>query len=255
MPALLVWPSAPCRAAGVLQIAYIRTCTYMIATMTSQAGSAPDRPPRAGRDRTWTALWNAAAHEFSRFGYADSALERIASEVWSSVGEGASAGELSAGAVHARPELSHLLTSKEELALAVVQWEVSTWYDEVGFLFADEADPVEALLAVARGHAVFCREALPVVATLGTELEGRDHPVGRAAKLAMRRFIDDATRVITAGRRSGAIPPGPPPKELALANLGTLVWVVKTLRGQEPYDAMLAEKAALGLLGLAPVAG
>ena len=221
--------------------------------MTSESESAPGRPTQAeGRDRTRNALLKAAALEFSRVGYADSALERVANEVLSSVGEGSSAGDLSAGAVYARPELYPLLRSKEELALAVVQWMEEAWYEEVGYLFADEADPVGALLAVARGHAVFCRTMAPVGTTLRAEFEGRDHPVGRAINQAIGRFIDNAARLITTGRRSGAIPPGPPPTELALAYLGVLDWVVTTLRGQAPFDAQLAEKAASGLLGLAP---
>ena len=223
--------------------------------MTSESESAPDRPRRAeGRDRTRNALLRAAAHEFSRFGYADSSLERVADEVWSSVEEASPPADLSVGAVYARPELYHLFRSKEELALAVVRWLEETWYEEVGYLFADEADPVGALLAVARGHAVFSRKVPPVVTTLRAEFEGRDHPVGRAVNQAVGRFIDDTVRLITTGRRSGGIPPGPPPKEVALAYLGALDWVVKTLRGQAPFDALLAEKAVLGLLGLAPAA-
>ena len=221
--------------------------------MTPRAAAGPDQPAQAnGRDRTRTAVLKAAAHEFFRFGYADSVLERMANKVWSSVEEGPTARDLSAGAVYARPELYHLFRSKEELALAVVQWMEDTWYDEVGYLFDDETDPVGALLAVARGHAVYCRKVPPVVTTLSTEFQGRDHPVGRAANQVLGRFIDDTIRVITAGRRSGAIPPGPPPKELALAYLGALDRVVKTLRGEAPFDALLAERAVSGLLGLAP---
>jgi AcrR family transcriptional regulator len=178
----------------------------------------------------------------------------VANEVWSPVEEGSTA-ELSAGAVYARPELYHLFRSKEELALAVVQWFEETWYEEVGYLSADESDPVGALLAVARGHAVFCRNDVPpVLTTFRAEFEGRDHPVGRAVKETIERIVDDTVRLMTAARRSGAIPPGPPPRELALAYLGALDGVAKSLRGQAPYDAVLAEKAALGLLGLAPAA-
>ena len=225
--------------------------------MTLESESVPGRPAQAeGRDRTRNALLKAAANEFARFGYADSALERVANEVFSSVGEGSTAGDSSAGAAYSRPELFPLFASKEELALAVVQWLEETWYEEVGYHFADKADPAGALLAVARGHAVYCRKDVPpVLTTLRAEFEGRDHPVGRAVNETLERFIDDTVRLITTGRRSGAIPPGPPPKELALAYLGALDWVVKTLRGQAPYDALLAEKAAMGLLGLAPAAG
>ena len=225
--------------------------------MTSEEASGPDRPTQAERrDRTRNALFKAAANEFLRYGYADSSMERVANEVWSSVEAGSTAGDASAGAASSRPDLYPLFASKEELALAVVRFLEETWYDEVGYLFADEDDPVGALLAVARGHAVFCRNDVPpALATLRAEFEGRDHPVGRAVNRVFRRAIDDTIQLIITGRRSGAIPPGPPPRALALAYLGALDWVVKTLRGQAPYDALLAEKAAMGLLGLAPAAG
>ena len=208
--------------------------------------------PGEGRDRTRTALLKVAAHEFSRFGCADSVLARVENKVQSSPEDGPTAGDLSAGAVYARPELYHLFRSKEELALAVVQWMEETWYEEVGYLLANETDPVGALLAVARGHAHFSPTVLPVVMALSTEFEGRDHPVLRAVNQAHGRFIGDTVRLIKAGRRSGAIPPGPPPKVLALAYLGALNSIVNTLRGHAPYDAQLAEKVALGVLGLAP---
>jgi hypothetical protein len=59
--------------------------------------------------------------------------------------------------------------------------------------------------------------------------------------------------VVTAGRRIGAIPPGPPPQTLALAYLGALGGVVNHLDEQSPFEELLAEKAALGVLGLAPM--
>jgi hypothetical protein len=86
--------------------------------------------------------------------------------------------------------------------------------------------------------------------TLRAEFEGRDHPVGRAVQEAIGRVIDDSTRLIAAGRTSGAIPPGPPPRELAHAYVGGVEGLVIYLAGQEPYDVELAERAALGILGL-----
>jgi AcrR family transcriptional regulator len=205
------------------------------------------------RDRTRNALLKAAAHELSRSGYADFVSERVANEFWSSLEEGSpAAGDLSADADSGRPELSHLFRSKEKLVLTVVKWMEEAWNEEVGYLFADEADPVGALLAVARGHAVFCRTMAPVGTALKAEFEGREHPVGRAINQALGRFIDDTVRLITKGRRSGEIPPGPPPRVMAFAYLGALDWVVSTHRGEAPLDALLAEKAALGILGLGP---
>ena len=220
--------------------------------MTPEEASASERPTQADRRaRARTALIKVAAREFSRFGYVNAKLERVANELSSSAQEGSTAGD-----AYSRPEVYDLFANKEELALAVVQWAAETWYEEVGSLFAKEADPVATLLAVARGHAVYCRQDVPrVMTTLKAEFEGDDHPVGRAVNEALGRVIDDLFRLITAGRRSGAIPPGPPPRELALAYLGALDGVVRPLRGQAPLDILLAEKVALGLLGLAPTSG
>ena len=137
-----------------------------------------------------------AAQGISRYGYTDLVLERVASE-----------------AGYSRGALYHLFANKEELALAVVKWVEETWYEELGDLFADETDPVGALIALARGYAVYCRrDAARVMMTLRTEFEGRDHPVGRAVQEAMGRVIEDSTRLIVAGRASGAIPPGRRPR-------------------------------------------
>ena len=149
--------------------------------------------------------------------------------------------------------LHHLFATKEDLALAAVEWAEKTWYDTLGYLFAKEADPVGALLAVARGHAVYSRDhVFPVLTTLRAEFEGSDHPVGQAVNEVLERFVDNTSRLIIAGRRNGAIPPGPPPRQLSLAYLGTLSWVVKNLSGHAPYDVLLAERAVSGLLGVAP---
>src|SRR5262245_46740214 len=92
------------------------------------------------RARTRGALVEAAARGLSRHGYNNLVLERVAAE-----------------AGYTRGALYHLFAGKDDLALAVVEWVRDAWYAEVGVLFDAAADPVGTLLAVARGHAVFCR--------------------------------------------------------------------------------------------------
>ena len=58
--------------------------------------------------------------------------------------------------------------------------------------------------------------------------------------------------LIADGRSVGAIPPGPPPRVLALALVGVIEGVRTRLAGQAPLDELLAERAALGVLGVAP---
>jgi AcrR family transcriptional regulator len=203
--------------------------------MTPPEASAPNRPTQADRRaRTRAALLESAAQGISRYGYTNLVLERVASE-----------------AGYTRGALYHQFANKEELALAVVEWVEMGWYDELGHLFANDADPVGALVELARGYAIYCRRDVSrVMMTLRAEFEGRDHPVGRAVQEAIGRVIDDSTRLIAAGRTSGAIPPGAPPRELALAYVGGVEGLVIYLAGQEPFDVELAERAALGILGL-----
>jgi len=202
---------------------------------TVATSSKPGRPTQADRRaRTRSALLEAAARGLSRDGYANLVLERVARE-----------------AGYTRGALYHLFANKEDLALAVVAWVEETWYAEVGHLLADNADPVGALIAVARGHAVLCRrDVARVMTTLSVEFSGQDHPVGRVVKRVGRRLVADCTRLITAGRSNGTIPPGPPPRALALGYLGAIEGLTIQLAGRAPFDVQLAERVVLGLLGL-----
>ena len=202
----------------------------------SRSTPAPHRSSEADHHaRSRRALVEAGARELSHHAYSVLELERVAREAGCSLGT-----------------LHDLFATKEDLALAVVEWAEKTWYDTLGYLFGRETDPVGALLAVARGHAVYSRDHVLVVTTLRAEFEGSDHAVGRVVNEVLERFVDNTIRLINAGRRDGTIPPGPPPRELALAYMGTLSWVVKSLSGHAPFDALLAERAVTGLLGVAP---
>lgn len=198
---------------------------------------APDRVRQTQADRrarTRGALLEAAARGLSRHGYANLVLERVAAD-----------------AGYSRGALYHLFASKEDLALAVVSWVEETWYAEMGPLM-DPRDPVGSLVAVVRGHAVYCRrDVARVMMTLRVEFSDHDHPVGRAVKQAVERVVGDCTKLVAAGRRDGSIPPGPPPRVLAPAIVGAVEGLVISLAGKAPYDELLAERAVLSLLGLA----
>jgi AcrR family transcriptional regulator len=200
-----------------------------------KAATTPGRLSQAERRaRSKNALLEAAARGLSRDGYGNLVLERVASE-----------------AGYTRGALYHQFASKEDLALAVVAWVEKTWWAQMAPLFADDADPVGALIAIARGHAVYCRRDIArVMMTLRVEFSGQDHPVGREIEEAGRRLVADCARLITAGRKRGSIPPGPPPRVLALAVMGALEGVVINLAGQAPFDELLAESVVRGVLGL-----
>ena len=114
-----------------------------------------------------------------------------------------------------------------------------------------EPDPVVALIVMARGHAVYCRRDVARVAmALRLEFSGQDHPVGRHLERVSESLVERCTRLISAGRRAGTIPAGPPARAVALALVGALEGTVIQLVGQAPHDELLAARAAAGVLGL-----
>jgi AcrR family transcriptional regulator len=184
--------------------------------------------------RTRSALLEAAARGLSHSGYGNLVLEDVARE-----------------AGYTRGALYHQFKDKEDLALAVVEWADRTWQEEVGAPAKHEADPVEALLALARGHAVLCRRDVARVAmALRVEFSGQDHPIARALDEVSAGLVKRCARLITAGRRAGTIPPGPPAKAVAQALVGAIEGTVIAVAGQAPHDELLAARAAAGVLGL-----
>jgi len=200
-------------------------------------------PPRAGRPtqaertaRTRSALLLSAARGLSRYGYGHLRLEEVARD-----------------AGYTRGALYHQFKDKADLSMAVVEWVNEAWAREVGDPAAREPDPVSELLALARGHAVFCRRDIArVVMALRVEFSGQDHPVGRELGRILETAVKRIARLISAGRREGSIPPGPPARTTALAFFGALEGAVIALAGQAPYDEELAERVARGALGLEP---
>ena len=206
--------------------------------LMSAAASPSERPTQPDRrDRTRTALIVATAEHITRFGYADMVLDRVARD-----------------AGYTRGALYHLFANKTELTLATVDWVYDSWREDIGYLCAAEGDPVVTVAAVARSTAVYLRRAdlARAIPRLAADFSGVDHPVGRRVRQIIEEVLTETVRLITAGQRSGAIPAVEPPRELALACLGSVNGVLNPKAGQNPYDTLLAERAALGVLGLLP---
>ena len=193
------------------------------------------RPTQAERSaRTRNALLESAARGLSRYGYGNLVLEQVARD-----------------AGYTRGALYHQFKDKENLTLAVLEWVDETWRCEVGGLVEQEDDPVAALIALARGHAVFCRRDVARFGlALRLEFSGQDHPVGRAVERVSESLVERCARLIKRGRRNGSIPPGPPARAVALAFVGAFEGAVIALAGQAPHDELLAARAAAGVLGL-----
>jgi AcrR family transcriptional regulator len=187
---------------------------------------------RSARSRS--ALLESAARGLSRYGYGNLVLEDVARD-----------------AGYTRGALYHQFRDKEDLALAVIEWVNESWMREVGDPAREEPDPVGELIAVARGHAVFCRRDIArVVMALRVEFSGQDHPVGREIDRVTGSGVERVARLIAAGRRDGAIPPGPPARAVATALMGALEGAVIAIAGQAPHDELLAARAVAGVLGL-----
>ena len=206
----------------------------------TKAAAAPRTRPSLTqgerRARSRNALLESAARGLSRYGYGNLILEQVASD-----------------AGYTRGALYHQFEDKQDLALAVIEWADETWRQEVGRLAEQETDPVSELIAMARGHAVLCRRDVARVAiALRLEFAGQDHPVGRELERVSETLVKRCTRLITAGRREGSIPPGPPARTVALALVGALEGTVISVAGQAPHDELLAARAAAGVLGLNP---
>jgi AcrR family transcriptional regulator len=200
----------------------------------TKASARPTQAERSARSRT--ALLESAARGLSRRGYGNLVLEQVARD-----------------AGYTRGALYHQFRDKEDLALAVVGWVDETWWREVGEQAGDEPDAASTLLALARGHAIFCRRDIArVMMALRVELSGEDHPVGRAVQRTGKTLVERCAALIEAGRADGSIPPGPPAMTVARAYIGALEGAVIELAGQAPHDELLAARAAAGVLGLEP---
>ncbi|MDG4864464.1 TetR/AcrR family transcriptional regulator [Streptomyces sp. T-3] len=197
-----------------------------------------NRESQADRSaRTRSALLESAARGLSRYGYGHLKLEQVARE-----------------AGYTRGALYHQFKDKQDLTLAVLDWIGETWMEQVGPLIEREPEPVAALLALARGHAVYCRRTGARVATaLRIEFSGQDHPVGHEVERRYEQLVQHCQGLIEAGRTAGTIPPGPSAGTLALAFVGALDGTVTALADRAPLDELLTARAVAGVLGLDPM--
>ena len=187
------------------------------------------------RAATRSALLESAARGLSRYGYGNLRLEQVAKE-----------------AGYTRGALYHQFQDKQDLTLAVVSdWWRDQWRAVVLPLVERETDPVSALLALARGHAIFCRrEVARVPIALRLEFTGQDHPVGRQVEHNYDLLVRHCQKLIEAGRDDAAIPTGTPERVLAIAYVGALEGTVIGLAGRSPHDEQFAVRAVAGVLGI-----
>ncbi len=185
------------------------------------------------RARTRAALLEAGARGFSRYGYGNLVLEKVAGD-----------------AGYTRGALYHLFAGKEELAVAVVDWVADTWEREVWEPAQRAGTPVDILVALARGHIVFCRrDVARVMMALRVEFDGREHPVGTKVADIGKDLAMRFGAVISTGRRDGSIPAGPPAKTLGAAVTAAMEGLAIHLAGA-PHDEAMAERMVRGLLGV-----
>jgi AcrR family transcriptional regulator len=201
---------------------------------STSSGRSFRRSQADRRDQTRAALLESAARHLSRYGYGNVVLEQIARD-----------------AGYTRGALYYLFADKQELSLAVIQWVLETWSEEVAPQVDAEADPVAALFTLARAHARFCRRDLARVAmALRVEFSGQDHPVGRVVEAAYADLVVRCEQLINAGREAGTLPAGPPVRVTAYALVGALEGVTIALAGQRAHDERYAAQVVAGVLGI-----
>src|SRR3954452_18830313 len=145
--------------------------------------AAARRTQEQRRAKSRGALLESAARGLSRYGYAHLRLEQVARE-----------------AGYTRGALYHQFRDKEALALAVIDWVNENWTREVREPASKAPDPVAELLALARGHAVFCRRDIArVMMALRIEFSDQNkHPVGRELQRVSKLLFKDCARLIEA---------------------------------------------------------
>jgi AcrR family transcriptional regulator len=186
------------------------------------------------RAQTRAALLESAARGISTNGYSNLNLADVART-----------------AGYTRGALYHLFADKEELALAVVAWVTETWEERVGSVVDAEADPLGALIALARAHVRYCRDGRArVMMTLRVEFTTVDHPVGRAAWDVAASLQRRMELLIRRARRNGSIPSGPPARVLAGALLAAIEGLAIGIAGRTPHDEALAERLVVGVLAV-----
>jgi AcrR family transcriptional regulator len=206
-----------------------------VSNSAAEGRGAPRRTQAERRSRSRAALLESAARGLSRYGYGNLTLERVAAD-----------------AGYTRGALYHQFAGKEDLALAVVMWVASTWEQEVWEPAHRETGPVAILAALARGHVVYCRRDIArVIMALRVEFAGRAHPVGETIEQIVRGNAARFAALITAARKAGSIPAGPPAQTLAIAAIGALEGIAIQVAGVIPHDELIAERAMLGMLGVA----
>jgi AcrR family transcriptional regulator len=199
--------------------------------------SGSNRSQAERRAHTRAALLESAAVALSRDGYGNLKLADVAAQ-----------------AGYTRGAIYHLFQDKEALALAVVAWVDETWQQQVGDSVDPQQAPLEVLVALARGHIVYCRDGRArVLMTLRVEFAEREHPVGEAVWSVAASLRKRVEQLVARGRRAGSIPPGPPARIMAAAYLSALEGLAIGVAGRTPQDESLAERVVRGLfMGDAP---
>ncbi|MDN5854135.1 MAG: TetR/AcrR family transcriptional regulator [Actinomycetia bacterium] len=192
------------------------------------------------RATTRAALLESAARGLSRYGYGNLRLEEVAKD-----------------AGYTRGALYHQFDDKQDLTMAVVSdWWRDNWRSDVLPFVEAESDPVAALLALARGHAVFCRrEVARIPIGLRLEFTGQDHPVGHEVERNYELLTRRCQTLIEQANDAGTIPIDAPSRILALAFIGALEGALIGLSGNAPYDEEFAVRAVAGVLGIDPPEG
>lgn len=177
------------------------------------------------RARSRAALLEATARGLSRSGYGHLRLDAVAAE------DG-----------YTRGALYHQFPDKDALVLATVAWVKEAWDAEVGRTFDEALSAVDALVALARRHAVYPIGA--AVRAIAVELVGRVQPRSRRSRAPSSRSpaTSGTTRRSRSASRAGSS---------ASPSRGPVATAEGRMRqhGDEPFSRSLRAQSTRDLLG------
>ena len=135
------------------------------------------------------------------------------------------------GRLHARRAVPPVRRTRRSWRWRSSSGSAATWEDEVWEPAQREPDPVAVLIALARGHIVFCRrDVARVMMALRMEFDRREHPVGRAVREVEKRNLERLASADRGRPRATARSrPGPP---LAAALLGAIEGLAMVVAGR-----------------------
>lgn len=186
---------------------------------------ADTAPPFRADDGRWQELLDISARIFARKGYQSTTLQDIADEF----------GVL-------KGSLYHYIRSKDDLLFEVVRSVYDEGLANLRALASTDADPVDRLRAVVRGHVVYLINNLVATTVLLHEFD--QLPEDRRARMPIRDYQALIEGLVAEAKADERVKPEIDPQLAALAVLGATNWVYRWYRPGQRTPVEIADQYA-----------